>query len=50
MDINDFFAMDGKTKFIDRICALLGIYDYSRVKVVGIYNGSVTLDAFIEDQ
>ena len=50
MDIKEFFDMDGKTKFIDRICALLGISDFSRVKVVGIYNGSVTVDSFIEDQ
>ena len=49
MDINDFFDNDGKTLFIDRMCALLQIEDYSRVKVVGIYNGSVVLTAFIDE-
>lgn len=41
MDINDFFNADGKTKFIDRMCAVLGITDISRVKVVSVYTGSV---------
>ena len=41
--------MDGKTKFIDRVCALLGIDDYSRVKIVGIYEGSVIIDSFVEE-
>jgi hypothetical protein len=35
--------MDGKTKFIDRMAALLGITDRSRIKVVGIYRGSVNI-------
>lgn len=48
MDINDFFAANGQTKFIDRLCAVLGITDTSRVKVVGIYNGSVSLTVFID--
>ena len=48
MDINNFFAIDGVTKFIDRMCAVLGIVDTSRLKVVGIYNGSVTLHAYID--
>lgn len=43
MDINDFYALDGKTLFIDKMVALLGIDDRSRVKVVGIYRGSVTI-------
>ena len=30
MDINSFFANDGVTKFIDRMCAVLGIIDTSR--------------------
>ena len=42
--------MDGKTKFIDRVCTLLGIKDYSRVKIVGIYEGSVTVDTFIDQE
>ena len=46
MSMTKFFEMDGKTKFIDRVCALLNIYDYSRVKIVGIYEGSVIIDSF----
>lgn len=49
MDINDFFAQDGQTKFIDRMCAVLGIEDTSRLKIVGIYNGSVIVHAFIDE-
>ena len=49
MPIAKFFEMDGKTKFIDRVCALLGIDDYSRVKIVGIYEGSVIIDSFVEE-
>jgi hypothetical protein len=41
MDINDFYSNDGQTKFIDRMCALLNVVDTSRLKIVGIYNGSV---------
>ena len=48
MDINNFFAVDGQTKFIDRMCAVLGIVDTSRLKIVGIYNGSVTIVAYID--
>lgn len=49
MDINNFFAIDGETKFINRMCALLGIVDTSRLKVVGIYNGSVIIHAYIDE-
>jgi len=49
MDINAFFASDGITKFIDRMCAVLGITDTSRVKVVSVYSGSVDLTAFIDE-
>ena len=48
MDIDAFFAADGQTKFIDRMCAVLGITDYSRVKVVGIYRGSTLLRISID--
>jgi hypothetical protein len=48
MDINNFFAIDGQTKFIDRMCAVLGIVDTSRLKIVGIYNGSVIIKAYID--
>ncbi len=49
MDINDFFRNDGKTLFIDRMCAVLGITDYSRVKIVGVYAGSVNIVAYIDE-
>lgn len=49
MDINNFYTMDGQTLFIDRMCALLGIVDTSRLKVVGIYNGSVVIKAYIDE-
>lgn len=45
-----FFSIDGQTKFIDRMCALLGVTDTSRMKVVGVYNGSVYVVAYIEEE
>ena len=48
MDIDEFYNIGGETLFIDRVCAMLNIVDTSRLKIVGIYNGSVTLVAFIE--
>lgn len=48
MNIDDFYKDDGVTKFINRMCALLNIVDTSRVKVVGVYNGSVTVITAIE--
>lgn len=48
MDINDFYDIDGETKFIDRMCALLGIDDTSRLKIVSIREGSVEITTFIE--
>ena len=50
MDLKTFYEMDGVTKFIDRVCTLLNIQDYSRVKIVGIYEGSVVVDSFIEGE
>ena len=50
MDINDFYNLNGPTEFIDRMCALLGVVDTSRLKIVGIYNGSVTIVAFIDEE
>lgn len=47
MDINQFYAIDGKTLFIDRMAALLGIEDRSRVKVVGVYRGSSTIESYL---
>jgi hypothetical protein len=49
MDIDQFFAIDGETKFINRMCAVLGIVDTSRLKIVGIYNGSVVIHAYIDE-
>lgn len=49
MDINDFFNNDGQTKFIDRMCAVLGITDTSRLKIVGVYSGSVQIVAYIDE-
>ena len=49
MDINQFFNLDGITLFRDRMCAVLGINDTSRLKIVGVYKGSVDITAFIEE-
>lgn len=48
MNIDDFFRDDGVTKFINRMCALLSINDTSRVKIVGVYTGSVQVVSIIE--
>lgn len=31
------------------MCAVLGIVDTSRLKIVGIYNGSVVIHAYIDE-
>lgn len=49
MSIDDFYQMDGRTQFIDRMAALLGITDRSRIKVVGVYRGSVIVESFVDD-
>lgn len=49
MDINDFFNIDGETKFIDRMCALLNVTDTSRLKIVGVFTGSVVIRAYLEE-
>lgn len=48
MNIDDFYKDDGVTKFINRLCALLKITDTSRVKVVGVWAGSVNIVTNIE--
>ncbi len=48
MNIDDFFTAGGPTLLIDRIGALLHINDTSRLKIVGIYAGSVTAVVFID--
>lgn len=47
MNINDFFSTSGPTRLVDRMCAILNINDQSRVKIVGIYNGSTSVDVII---
>ena len=48
MDINDFFSDDSHiTNFINNLCALLNIVDTSRVKVVGVFSGSVAVTAVV---
>jgi hypothetical protein len=41
--VEEFFANDGVTTFVQRLASALGI-DPSRVKVVSIYTGSVNVD------
>ncbi len=48
MDISSFFSTNGPTRFIDSMCAVLGITDTSRFKIVSIYNGSVSITAYID--
>jgi hypothetical protein len=48
MDINAFFSSNAITNFINNLCAMLQITDTSRVKVVGVYTGSVVVSAVIE--
>lgn len=50
INIDDFFANDGKTLFIDRMCAMLKINDTSRLKVVGVYSGSVIVNSYLDDE
>lgn len=32
------------------MCALLGVTDTSRLKIVGIYNGSVIVEVYIDEE
>lgn len=47
MPISEFYAKNGTTLFIDRMAALLGITDTSRIKIVGVFSGSVSVVAMI---
>lgn len=47
MDVNDFFTNNKLTSFISNLCALLGITDTSRVKVVGVVAGSTIVHTAI---
>lgn len=46
---SDFFTNNGQSLFVDRICALLKITDYSRVKVVSIFNGSIGIVTYVDE-
>jgi hypothetical protein len=48
VDINTFFSSNAISNFINNLCALLNIADTSRVKVVGVYSGSVIVNTVIE--
>lgn len=50
MNIEDFFKKNGQTNFINRMAAILNIQDYSRIKIVGIYSGSVIITTFIDEE
>lgn len=47
MTVSDFFANDGETQFIDRMAAALNI-PQSRIRIVGVYAGSVVVVSQIE--
>lgn len=48
MNASDFFTDTVMSNFIDNLCALLGIVDQSRVKIVGVHSGSAIIDSVIE--
>ena len=48
MNINDFFNnANSQTTFIDRLSAVLGITDKSRIKIVGVVSGSININTHI---
>jgi predicted PurR-regulated permease PerM len=47
MNINDFFTNNVLSSFISNLCALIGITDTSRVKVVGVVSASVVVQTII---
>lgn len=47
MSVNDFFNNNVLSSFIANLCALLGVTDTSRVKVVGVAPGSVVVNSVI---
>jgi hypothetical protein len=47
IDVADFFANNKMSSFISNLCALLGITDTSRVKVVGVISGSTEVQTLI---
>jgi hypothetical protein len=47
MSVNDFFTNNVLSSFISNLCALIGITDTSRVKVVGVVSGSIAVSTVI---
>jgi len=42
LTVEEFFALNGETKFVERMAAVLGI-DPTRIRIVGIQIGSVII-------
>lgn len=49
MNASDFFTNTAQSTFITNLCALLGITDTSRVKIVGVVTGSTIVTTSITD-
>lgn len=49
MNASDFFTNTAQSTFISNLCALLGITDTSRVKIVGVVSGSTIVTTSIVD-
>ena len=47
MTIDDFLGNSGETQFIDRMAAALSITQ-DRIRIVGVYTGSVVVESQIE--
>ncbi len=47
MNATSFMATDLLSRYIDRLCSMLGITDTSRVKVVGVLSGSTIVQTII---
>ena len=48
MKIDDFYANDGESNFIDRMAASLNI-PQSRIRIVGVYTGSIVIESHITE-
>ncbi len=48
MTVNEFYSNNGETQFIDRLAASLGI-SQSRIRIVGVYEGSVVIESQIAE-
>lgn len=49
MNASDFFTNSAQSTFLSNLCALLGITDISRVKIVGVVSGSTVVTTTIVD-